>query len=108
MEANIGTPVRTTADGIVEFADWQSTFGKLVVIDHGNGLKTYYAHLSAFDVIPGQEVRRGQVLARSGTTGRSQGPHLHYEVHQGGAPVNPYKYLSKTIVAPVVKKDLLF
>ena len=108
IQANIGTRVQAAADGIVEFTDWQSTFGKLVIVDHGNGLKTYYAHLSSFDVIPGQEVRRGQIVARSGTTGRSQGPHLHYEVHQGGAPVNPYKYLSKSIVSPVVKKDLPF
>lgn len=108
LEAAYGTPIKTAADGVVEQADWMSTFGKLVVVDHGNGLKTYYAHLSNFDVVQGQEVRRGQVIGRAGNSGRTQGNHVHYEVHQGGAPVNPYKYLVKTLVVAVVKKDLPF
>lgn len=105
-----GTAVRCTADGIVRSADWSGAYGKLVVIDHGQGVETYYAHLSAFDVIPGQEVRRGQIVGRSGSTGRATSPHLHYEVRQGGAPVNPYKYLARSLVlngAPV-QKDLPF
>lgn len=79
------------------------------MISHGGGLETYYAHLSGFEVIPGQEVRRGQIIARSGSTGRSTSPHLHYEVRQGGAPVNPYKYLAKSLVLKSsVQKDLPF
>jgi murein DD-endopeptidase MepM/ murein hydrolase activator NlpD len=103
-----GTQIKVAADGIVRSAQWSGAYGKLVVISHGNGLETYYAHLSSFDVIPGQEVRRGQVIARSGSTGRSSAPHLHYEVRQGGAPVNPYKYLAKSLVLGTVQKDLPF
>ena len=71
-------------------------YGKLVIIDHGNGLETYYAHLSQFLVVPGQEVRRNEVIALSGGTGRVTGPHLHYEVRVAGTPVNPYRYLGLT------------
>lgn len=103
-----GTQIKVAADGIVRSAQWSGAYGKLVVISHGSGLETYYAHLSSFEVIPGQEVRRGQVIARSGSTGRSSAPHLHYEVRQGGAPVNPYKYLAKSLVLGTVQKDLPF
>ncbi|MBI2684862.1 MAG: peptidoglycan DD-metalloendopeptidase family protein [Acidobacteria bacterium] len=110
ISASTGTSVRCTADGIVKSAEWSGAYGKLVVIDHGGGIESYYAHLSAFDVIPGQEVRRSQVIGKSGGTGRVTSPHLHYEVRQGGAPVNPYKYLARSIIlgnAPV-QKDLPF
>ncbi len=90
-----GTPVHVTADGVVASAGWTNGYGKLVVVDHGNGIETYYAHLSQFLVIPGEEVRLGQVIARSGATGRVTSPHLHYEVRVKGTPVNPYKYLAK-------------
>ena len=105
-----GTPVRVAADGIVRAAEWSGAYGKLVIVDHGGGVETYYAHLSAFDVIPGQEVRRSQVIARTGATGRVSAPHLHYEVRQGGAPVNPYKYLARSLVlnGGPVQKDLPF
>jgi len=104
-----GTPIKVAADGIVRSAQWSGAYGKLIVISHGGGLETYYAHLSGFEVIPGQEVRRGQIIARSGSTGRSTSPHLHYEVRQGGAPVNPYKYLAKSLVLKSsVQKDLPF
>ena len=98
------------ADGIVKSAEWSGAYGKLVIIDHGGGLESYYAHLSSFDVIPGQDVRRSQVIGRSGGTGRSTAPHLHYEVRQGGAPVNPYKYLARSLVLgnTPVQKDLPF
>ena len=66
---------------------------RLVVVDHGGGLQTYYGHLSQFLVVPGQEVRRGEVVALSGATGRVTGPHLHYEIRIHGTPVNPYNYL---------------
>ncbi|HEU0121331.1 MAG TPA: peptidoglycan DD-metalloendopeptidase family protein [Bryobacteraceae bacterium] len=110
ISASTGTPVRCTADGIVKLAEWSGAYGKLVVIDHGGGVESYYAHLSSFDVIPGQDVRRSQVVGKSGSTGRASAPHLHYEVRQGGAPVNPYKYLARSLVfdgAPV-QKDLPF
>ena len=110
ITASKGTLIRCTADGIVKSAEWSGAYGKLVVIDHGGGVETYYAHLSAFDVIPGQDVRRSQVIGRSGGTGRVTSPHLHYEVRQGGAPVNPYKYLARSLVLgdTPVQKDLPF
>lgn len=110
ISASTGTPIRCTADGIVKSAEWSGAYGKLVVIDHGGGVETYYAHLSAFEVIPGQDVRRSQVIGRSGGTGRVTSPHLHYEVRQGGAPVNPYKYLARSLVLgnTPVQKDLPF
>lgn len=98
ISAGVGTAVRVTADGVVVSAEWGGAYGKLVVVDHGNGLQTYYAHLSRMDVIPGQEVRMGQVIAGSGATGRVTSPHLHYEVRRGGGPVNPYSYLSKSVM----------
>lgn len=99
ISAASGSPVRVTADGVVVSAEWGGAYGKLVVVDHGNGLQTYYAHLSRMDVIPGQEVHMGQVIAGSGATGRVTSPHLHYEVRRGGTPVNPYTYLSKSVMA---------
>jgi murein DD-endopeptidase MepM/ murein hydrolase activator NlpD len=90
-----GTAVHVTADGVVTTASWHTGYGKLVVVDHGNGFQTYYAHLSQFLVVPGEEVRLGQVVALSGSTGRSTGPHVHYEVRLHGTPVNPYKYMQK-------------
>lgn len=110
ISAATGTRVFAAADGIVKTADWSGAYGKLVVIDHGSGVETYYAHLSAYDVIPGQEVRRGQLIGRAGATGRVTAPHLHYEVRQGGAPVNPYKYLARSLVldGTPVQKDLPF
>jgi len=98
LSASVGTPVRATADGIVSFASWSGRYGKTVVIDHGSGVQTLYAHLSQFDVIPGQEIRRGDTVGRSGGTGHTTGPHLHYEVRIGGNPMNPYKYLSQSPV----------
>jgi murein DD-endopeptidase MepM/ murein hydrolase activator NlpD len=65
-----------------------------VVLDHGNGMQTYYANLSSFSVIEGQEIRRGELVGRPGATGKVTAPHLHYEVRIGGTPVNPYKYLA--------------
>ncbi|QOY89241.1 M23 family metallopeptidase [Paludibaculum fermentans] len=94
-----GTPVHVAADGIVTEASWGGAYGKLIVVDHGNGLQTYYAHLSRIDVIPNQEVRMGQVIGGTGMTGRATAPHLHYEVRRGGAPVNPHYYLEKSALA---------
>jgi murein DD-endopeptidase MepM/ murein hydrolase activator NlpD len=93
-----GTPVMCTADGVIATQGWSGGYGNLLIVDHGNGLETYYAHLSQFLVVPGQEVRRGQVIALSGGTGRSTGPHVHYEVRVHGTPVNPYSFLPRVQV----------
>ena len=74
-------------------AGWSGGYGKMVEIDHGNGLATRYGHLSQIDVSVGDEVRIGQVIGRIGSTGRSTGPHLHYETRVDGEPVNPQKFL---------------
>ena len=108
ISAPTGTPVRATADGIVALAAWSSGYGQLVVVDHGGGLQTYYAHLSRFSVIEGQEVRRGDQVGAVGSTGRVTAPHLHYEVRIGGAPVNPHPYLARAGVVQMVKKDFPF
>jgi murein DD-endopeptidase MepM/ murein hydrolase activator NlpD len=110
LSATSGTPVHAAADGIISFASWSGGFGKLVIVDHGNGMQTFYAHLSSFSVLPGQEIRLGQVVGRSGGTGHATGPHLHYEVHVGGTPVNPYPYLKRALLqtTTAVQKDLPF
>jgi murein DD-endopeptidase MepM/ murein hydrolase activator NlpD len=108
ISAPTGTPVHTTADGIVTFAGWNSGYGQLVIVDHGNGIETYYAHLSHFSVMQGQEVRLGEQVGSVGSTGRVTAPHLHYEVRLGGAPVNPHPYLVRAAVAQMVKKDFPF
>ena len=108
IEAAMHTPVHAAADGIVYSAEYNSRYGKLVVIDHGNGMQTRYAHLSSFDVIPGQEVRRGEVIGHSGNTGRVTAPHLHFEVRVGGSPVNPYPYLTRSAMLQQVTPDLPF
>lgn len=110
LSAAWGTAVHAAGDGVVTHASWGGQYGKIVVIDHGNGMQTWYAHLSSFSVVPGQEIRRGEVLGRSGATGRATAPHLHYEVRVGGTPVNPYKYLANFMVAQpaAVQKDLPF
>ncbi|MFD2237722.1 M23 family metallopeptidase [Aureimonas populi] len=88
-----GTPVHAAAAGTVTRAGRAGAYGILVEIDHGNGHTTRYAHLSSIDVAVGDDVRPGQMLARSGSTGRSTGPHLHYEVRVEGEAVNPSPYL---------------
>jgi murein DD-endopeptidase MepM/ murein hydrolase activator NlpD len=100
-----GTPVHVTADGVVTTASWHTGYGRLVVVDHGNGFQTYYAHLSQFLVVPGEEVRLGQVIALSGSSGRSTGPHVHYEVRLHGTPVNPYKYMEKTRTVQIAQSQ---
>jgi murein DD-endopeptidase MepM/ murein hydrolase activator NlpD len=105
VQAPVGTPVRASADGVVKFAQWSGHYGRLVVIDHGNGMETWYAHLSRFYAVPGQEIRLGQVIAYSGESGRATGPHLHYEVRVGGTPINPYPYLTRTSLV-TVRPDL--
>lgn len=93
IEAEMGTPVVAAASGTVIIAGCQNGYGNVVYIDHGNGLSTRYGHLSHIDAVMGQRIARGEVLGRVGSTGRSTGPHLHYEVRINNQPVNPRAYL---------------
>jgi murein DD-endopeptidase MepM/ murein hydrolase activator NlpD len=88
-----GEPIRATASGTVTHTGWSGGYGKMVEIDHGNGLSTRYGHLTAIDVEVGQTVRIGQVVGRLGSTGRSTGPHLHYETRIDGEAVDPQRFL---------------
>ena len=88
-----GTPVFAPADGTVIEAGWKNGYGQTVVLDHGNGMTTRYGHLSKIEVAAGQELKRGEELGLVGSTGRSTGPHLHYEVRLGDLPVSPLHYL---------------
>jgi murein DD-endopeptidase MepM/ murein hydrolase activator NlpD len=92
--APTGTPIFAAAGGVVVAAEPNTAFGNMVEVDHGKGLSTMYAHTSRMLVKPGDIVRKGQKIAEVGTTGRSTGPHLHFEVHVNGAPTNPSKYLA--------------
>ena len=85
------------ADGTITFADFMGGYGGAVMIDHGHGISTRYGHLADFAVIAGQHVRRGDTVGYVGLSGRSTGPHLHYEVRINDTPVNPYKYLRVTV-----------
>ena len=93
IDAMMGTPVVATASGTVTMACPQNGYGNVVYIDHGNGLSTRYGHLSQINVAVGQNIARGDVLGSVGSTGRSTGPHLHYEVRINNEPVNPRPYL---------------
>lgn len=93
IEAPMGAPVVSGAAGRVTFVGWQNGYGQLVIVDHGGGLTTKYGHLSHIDVELDQTVSRGQLLGKVGSTGRSTGPHLHYEVRINDQPVNPLPYL---------------
>ena len=88
-----GTPIYASADGVVVTARYNSARGNYVVINHGNGMQTWYQHCSSVYVSPGQKVKKGQNIASVGSTGIVTGPHLHYEVHVNGVPVNPLNYL---------------
>lgn len=93
FRSSTGDPVRATANGTVETAGWNGGYGKMVEIDHGNGLSTRYGHLSEIEVKAGQSVKIGQIIGRVGSTGRSTGPHLHYETRIDGDAVDPQKFL---------------
>jgi murein DD-endopeptidase MepM/ murein hydrolase activator NlpD len=96
ISCHYGQPVLAPADGVVTYADFYNGYGRMLQIDHGNGVSTRYGHLSGFAVSDGQTVRQGQVIAYVGLTGRSTGPHLHYEVRIHDTPVNPHKFLRTT------------
>lgn len=84
-----GTPIRATSDGVISGAGWAGGYGLLVRIEHGNGIETRYAHMSAVNVAVGQQIHRGDVIGFVGSTGDSTGPHVHYEVRMNGRAVNP-------------------
>jgi murein DD-endopeptidase MepM/ murein hydrolase activator NlpD len=87
-----GTNIYAPSDGVVKYAARQGGFGKVIKLDHGYGYRTIFAHLSKIYVKWGQKVKRGDLIGKSGNTGRSAGPHLHYEVHRNGVPQNPLDY----------------
>jgi murein DD-endopeptidase MepM/ murein hydrolase activator NlpD len=90
----VGTPIYATADGTVGRAQWVGGYGKYVEINHGNAVQTRYGHLSAMNVSPGQRIRKGDILGYMGSTGRSTGSHLHYEVRIAGEAINPIAFLA--------------
>ena len=94
LPAPEGTPIYAAADGVVTVSEAHYSYGNHVVIDHGNGLTTLYAHMKSVNVTVGQKVSRGQEIGRGGSTGWSTGPHLHFEVRVNGRCVNPLKYVS--------------
>ncbi len=95
LSARFGTQVRAAADGVVVSSGYESGYGNIVIIDHGYGYQTRYAHNSRLLVRKGQQVKQGQVISLSGSSGTSTGPHLHYEVRINGQPVNPISFLKK-------------
>ena len=96
ISTNYGSAVLAPADGTVVFADTMSGYGRLVVVQHANAISTRYGHLSGFTVMVGQQIQRGDIIGYVGLSGRSTGPHLHYEVRLNGNPINPYNFLPNT------------
>jgi len=94
IDANYGQPIVATADGVITEASWQSSYGKTVIIKHKDNYETLFGHLSKFEVKEGQEVKVGDVIGKAGSTGRSTGTHLHYEIIKDGKRVNPKTFLS--------------
>jgi murein DD-endopeptidase MepM/ murein hydrolase activator NlpD len=99
VASDYGAPVHATADGVVTIVENHAGYGRLVVVDHGFGITTWYAHMSAFATIAGSRVKRGQVIGYCGISGRSTGPHVHYEVRMNNAPVNPWRYMKSSTPA---------
>lgn len=93
LAAPTGTPVYATADGVVSRAERFSSYGLYISVEHGGNLQTRFAHLSRLNVSEGQQVKKGELIGFVGSTGRSTGPHLHYEVRVGGQAVNPVPYM---------------
>jgi murein DD-endopeptidase MepM/ murein hydrolase activator NlpD len=96
--APMGAPIQAPAGGRVVKTGWETGYGNVIVIDHGYGLTTKFAHCSKVDAQTGQTVKRGQVIAYVGNTGLATGPHLHYEVHLNGKPVDPLRYVLPDVV----------
>jgi murein DD-endopeptidase MepM/ murein hydrolase activator NlpD len=97
ISAPTGTPVHATADGVIKLVGMVNGYGREVIVDHGHGVETCYAHLSAFASIVGQVVIRGQVIGYVGHSGRVTGSNLHYEVRIRNTPVNPHRYMRVTM-----------
>ena len=97
ISCHYGQPVMASGDGVVTFAGPYNGYGRMIQIDNGNGLTTRFGHLSGLAISNGQSVRRGQVIGYVGLSGRSTGPHLHYEVRIHDTPVNPHKFLRNTM-----------
>lgn len=94
IKARWGDPVGASQAGIVQFAGWYHGYGNMIIVAHGGGLTTHYAHLSSFDVEAGARVERGTIVGRAGSTGRATSPHLHYELRLDGNPLNPFQPLA--------------
>ena len=106
LSGPVGTPIHATADGVISEAGWNSGgYGNLIKVDHGRGIETRYAHLSKIAVRPGQRIQRGQVIGRMGSTGRSTGSHLHYEVRIDGRAVNPIPFMKSTDYLLAMQKN---
>jgi murein DD-endopeptidase MepM/ murein hydrolase activator NlpD len=95
FEADVGDPVLAVADGVVSYSGVRSGYGNVIEIDHGNGYVTRYAHNSRLERRVGELIRAGQEIAKAGSTGRSTGAHVHFEVWERGQYVNPRKFLSQ-------------
>jgi len=105
LPAPTGTPIHATADGTVAMADWFSGYGLYVQLEHGGAMETRYGHMSRIAVAAGQTVHKGDVIGYVGSTGRSTGPHLHYEVRVNGEAVNPAAYLPATGQTPAFRES---
>ncbi len=92
----VGTPIYATADGFVKISKWFGSYGKFIEIDHGNGITTRYGHMSRLKVSANMRVKKGDIIGLMGSTGRSTGSHLHYEVRVAGEPVNPLSFMSQS------------
>jgi murein DD-endopeptidase MepM/ murein hydrolase activator NlpD len=108
LAAPTGTPIHASADGVVSRADWFSSYGLYVSLEHGGNIETRYGHMSRLNVAAGQTVHKGDIIGYVGTTGRSTGPHLHYEVRIAGEAVSPIPYLQNGKVERLGKEEAEF
>jgi murein DD-endopeptidase MepM/ murein hydrolase activator NlpD len=93
-----GTPIKATADGTVTYSGWQSGYGNVVIINHGNGYESFYGHNSKLKISEGARVKRGDVIALMGSTGRSTGPHSHFEIRLNNTPIDPLKFIKQNTI----------
>ena len=94
-KAPVGTAVKAAAAGKVIYSGWYGGYGKVVILEHGNGYATLYCHLAAYDVAAGERVKAGREIGHVGSTGMSTGPHLHFELRRDGTPIDPAKFLPR-------------